>query len=96
MDYNLNINGKGVVIMSDYEKYKDDEDFVEILEYLRENVLASEDEVVDGTDLGWEIIDKYYSIAQAIVAEEIEEGQITDSEGVEIAYGYIDYLTKKD
>ncbi len=80
--------------MIDYKKYENDETFNEILDFLRENCLASEDEVADATDIDWKDIDRFYRLAQAIVAEELEQGEIIDEEGYEIATGFMDYLAK--
>ena len=80
--------------MIDYKKYENDETFNEILDFLRENCLASEDEVADATDIDWKDIDQFYRLAQAIVAEELEQGEIIDQEGYEIATGFMDYLAK--
>lgn len=82
------------VEMIDYKKYENDETFNEILDFLRENCLASEDEVADATDIDWKDIDRFYRLAQAIVAEELEQGEIIDEEGYEIATGFMDYLAK--
>ena len=68
--------------MTDYEKYMKDEDFGWILDYLRDNCLASADQVADGTDIDYRIVEKYFDIAQAIVSVEIEEGHVVDTEGV--------------
>lgn len=80
--------------MIDYKKYENDETFNEILDFLRENCLASENEVADATDIDWKDIDQFYRLAQAIVAEELEQGEIIDEEGYEIATGFMDYLAK--
>ena len=82
------------VEMIDYKKYENDETFNEILDFLRENCLASENEVADATDIDWKDIDQFYRLAQAIVAEELEQGEIIDEEGYEIATGFMDYLAK--
>lgn len=55
-----------------------------------ENVLNLISEILD---IDLEIVKKYYSIAQAIVAEEIQNGETTNYDS-DVALGFIDYLGK--
>lgn len=78
--------------MIDYDEFRHDEDFMTILGYLRRNCIACEDEAVDGTDLDFEVVRKHFSLAQAIVAEEIDIGVKHDPEGAAISRGFMEYL----
>lgn len=78
--------------MIDYSQYKDNETFMIILECLRENCLFCEDEVREHTEIDGKEVAKYYSLAQAIVVEELARGEIEDVDGYNIAMGYMNYL----
>ena len=71
--------------MIDYTMYAENEDFMEILNYLRGDCIASECEVIDALDMDADIVEEHYKLAQAVVAEEIENGIIGDPEGAAIA-----------
>ena len=75
-----------------YNEHRSDAEFMTILNFIRRNCLASEDEVVDGTNLEREVVSKHHRFAQAMVAEEIGEGKILDPEGAAVAEGFMEYL----
>ena len=81
--------------MIDYSAYKDDEDFMQLLEYVRENVLVCVDEIADGTDFDREFIEKHFRLIQAIVSEELMAGNIKDEYGAEVVNGFINTLIDK-
>ncbi|VEI13855.1 hypothetical protein [Trueperella bialowiezensis] len=70
--------------MINYDQYKNDADFMTILNELRSNCLSSADEIVDRTDLDWDVVDQHFDLAQAIVAEELEHGIVFDPYGASI------------
>ncbi len=78
--------------MIDYEKYMKNEDFMESLNYLRGNCLLDEDQMIDELDIDPEFISEHFNLIQAIVAEEIEVGEINDANGSDIAEGYMNSL----
>lgn len=79
--------------MVDYKKYEDNDDFMAILDYLRCESLADEYEVSETLDIDLETVNKHYSLAQAVVAEEIMDGETTNYDA-DIALGFMDYLGK--
>lgn len=81
--------------MIDYTEFEENEDFMDVLEYLRFNCLASEWEVADGLDMDMDIVDEHFKLAQAIVSEEIMEGEVA-SYDADIALGFMDYLEDID
>jgi hypothetical protein len=81
--------------MINYDKFRDDEDFMEILDFLRERCTACEDEVADATDIDFKVVKKHFNLAQAIVAEEIDHGEINDPEGWEVVQGSEDYILQQ-
>jgi len=78
--------------MIDYQDYRQDGDFMTILNYIRYNCLAAEDEVADGTSLDLALVRKHYRLAQAIVAEELDHGIEYDPWGASMVRNLTDYL----
>ena len=78
--------------MIDYEKYMENEDFMEMLDYLRGNCLLDEDQMIDELDIDPKFISEHFNLIQAIVAEEIQAGEINDANGSDIAEGYVNSL----
>lgn len=78
--------------MIDYSMYENDEDFMDMLDYVRANCLIDKDQLSNETDFDTELIEKHFDFIQAIVSEEIEEGELHDAFGSDIAKGYIDSL----
>lgn len=60
----------------------EDVDFERTLDYLRENCLASEDQVADRTYIDYRVAKENFDTAQTIVAAEIEEDNVIASEGI--------------
>ena len=58
--------------MIDYERYIENEDFMESLNYLRGNCLLDEDQMIDELDIDPKFIREHFNLIQAIVSEEIE------------------------
>lgn len=75
--------------MIDYSKYEDNEDFMEMLDYVRGNCLIDKDQLAEETDLDRELIDEHFDFIQAIVSEEIREGELHDADGSDVAEGYV-------
>ena len=78
--------------MIDYEKYMENEDFMESLNYLRGNCLLDEDQMIDELDIDPEFIREHFNLIQAIVSEEIQAGELNDAYGSDIAEGYVNSL----
>ncbi len=78
--------------MIDYKKFEND-DFMAILDYLRYESLVDEYQVSETLDIDLETVNKYFRLAQSIVAEEIENGETTNY-GADIALGFMVYLGK--
>ncbi len=79
--------------MVDYKKYENDEDFMDILNYLRCESLADKWEVAETLDIDLETVNKHFRLAQAVVAEEIANGECTNYDS-DIAFGFMDYIDK--
>lgn len=78
-----------------YKEYAENEDFMEMLDYLRENYLLDVDQMIDELDdTDPEFIREHFDLIQDIVAEEISEGEVNDAYGADIAEGYINTLLK--
>ena len=78
--------------MIDYQKYMENEDFMEMLNYLRGNCLLDEDQMIDELDIDSEFIREHFNLIQAIVSEEIEASELNDAYGSDIAEGYVNSL----
>lgn len=81
--------------MLDYKKHEDNDDFMAILDYLRGYSLADEWEVSEMLDIDLETVNKHYSLVQAVVTEEIANGETTNYDA-DVALGFIDYLGELD
>ncbi len=79
--------------MIDYKKFENDDNFIAILDYLRYESLTNEWEVSETLDIDLETVNKYFRLAQAVVAEEITNGKATNYDA-DIALGFMDYLGK--
>lgn len=79
--------------MIDYKKFENDDDFMSILDYLRYESLADEYQVSETLDIDLETANKHFRLAQAVVAEEIANGETTNYDS-DVALGFIDYLGK--
>lgn len=79
--------------LEDYAEYLENETFMDILDYIRGNCIATEDEVADGLDIPKSEVMPYYRIAQAMVSEELDRGISHDPEGESVARGFMDALT---
>ncbi len=79
--------------MIDYKEYENNDDFMAILDYLRYESLADEWEVSETLDIDLETVNKHYRLAQAVVAEEIENEETTNYDS-DVAFGFMDYLGK--
>lgn len=77
--------------MVDYKKYENDDNFMAILNYLRCESLADEWEVSETLDINMEVVNNYFRLAQAVVAEEIMNGETTNYDA-DIALGFMDYI----
>ncbi len=78
-----------------YKEYAENEDFMEMLNYLRENCLLDVDQMIDELDdIDPEFIREHFDLIQDIIAEEISEGEVNDAYGADIAEGYINTLLK--
>ncbi len=77
--------------MINYKKYENDDDFMSILDYLRCYSLAEPENIADELDIDIEIVNKYFNLAQAVVAEEIANGETTNDDS-DVALGFMDYL----
>ena len=78
--------------MIDYSDYEENEEFMEMLDYLRGNCLLDKDQLADETDIDRAFIEEYFDFIQTIVSEEIREGEINDAYGSDVAEGYINRL----
>lgn len=78
--------------MIDYSNYEENEEFMEMLDYLRGNCLLDKDQLADETDIDREFIEEYFDFIQSIVSEEIREGEINDAYGSDVAEGYLNTL----
>ena len=78
--------------MIDYSDYEENEEFMEMLDYLRGNCLLDKDQLIDETDFEIDLIEKYFNLIQSIVSEEIRLGEINDADGAEVAKGYVNSL----
>lgn len=78
--------------MIDYSNYEENEEFMEMLDYLRGNCLLDKEQLADETDIDREFIEEYFDFIQSIVSEEIREGEINDAYGSDVAEGYLNTL----
>lgn len=78
--------------MIDYSNYEENEEFMEMLDYLRGNWLLDKEQLADETDIDREFIEEYFDFIQSIVSEEIREGEINDAYGSDVAEGYLNTL----
>lgn len=72
---------------------KNDPAFAKVIDYLRENVLACPDQVADALDLDRETVARVFKVAQMVVSQEVEGGDIT-SNGADIALGFVNDFLK--
>ena len=81
--------------MIDYSDYEENEEFMEMLDYLRGNCLLDKDQLADETDIDREFIEEHLGFIQSIVSEEIRGGEINDAYGLDVAEGYVNNLCRK-
>ncbi|VEI13149.1 hypothetical protein [Trueperella bialowiezensis] len=81
--------------MINYDEHKNNPDFMRILDEIRHNCLYVPEEVANATGLDVDVVNRHYSLAQAIVSEEIDNGIIYDPWGAAIAQGFMDYLLQQ-
>lgn len=74
---------------------EENEDFAVVLDYLRENCLAGEDEVVDGTDLPFEVVSEHFSKAQRIVNDKLFSGEISDPHTINVINSFRDWARQQ-
>lgn len=72
--------------------YKETEEYQNILESKRFNSLYTPEEISDELDYPISLVRLYFEEVEAIVAEEIYHGIISDPWGYEVADGYMDFL----